>query len=191
MMELRDPAILRPTIIFGLATFAIGILITYLALAVDEDQRHVAAIGLFVQAICMTIGRYGSGRLGDRFGSSRLLAPSMMLCAIGMTLIVATGSTVAVLIGMAVFGLGVGGAQNSSMAMMFERAPRERYAQISVIWNVAYDAGMGIGAVGFGLATDLIGYQWGFALVAAILFATVLPAWRDGRTASPEPFPVT
>lgn len=182
MTELRDPAILRPTIIFGLATFAIGILITYLALAVPDDRRGIAAIGLFVQAVCTTVGRYGSGRLGDRLGSARLLAPSMLLCTIGMGLIVGTGSASAVLAGMAVFGFGLGGAQNSSLAMMFERAPRDRYAQVSVIWNIAYDAGMGIGAVGFGLATNLIGYQWGFAIVAVILLATIVPAWRDGQS---------
>ncbi|HYI25978.1 MAG TPA: MFS transporter [Thermomicrobiales bacterium] len=117
----------------------------------------------------------------DRFGRARLLAPSMVLSAIGMTLIVATGSTVSVLSGVVVFGFGPGGAQNSSLAMMFERAPRDRYAQFSVIWNIAYDAGVGIGAVGFGLATGIIGYQWwGIVLV---LFATV-PGSRRRQTSS-------
>jgi predicted MFS family arabinose efflux permease len=141
MTELREPGILQPTVIFGLSTFAVGILITYLALAVPEDRRHIAAIGLFVQAVCTAFGRYGSGRLGDRLGAGSLLAPSMLLCAVGMTLIVATGSTISILAGMAVFGLGLGGAQNTSLTMMFERAASDRYAQVSVIWNLAYDAG--------------------------------------------------
>jgi predicted MFS family arabinose efflux permease len=183
LTELRDPGILRPTVIFGLSTLSIGILVTYLALAVPEGSRNVAAIGLFIQAICTTVARWGAGRLGDRIGSSRLLAPSMLLCATGVLCLVATGSTGAVLAGMALFGLGLGGAQNASLAMMFERAGIGRIAQVSVIWNLAYDAGMGIGAVGFGLVSGVTGYPWGFAIVAALLFATVLPAWRDRHAA--------
>ena len=190
MAELRDPGIARPTVIFGCSTLAIGILVTYLALAVPEASPNVAAVGLFVQAVCTTVARWGAGRLGDRVGSRRLLAPSMLLCAIGLTGIVATGSAVAVVSGMAIFGLGLGGAQNASLAMLFERAGQNRIAQVSVIWNLAYDAGMGIGAVGFGALSGITGYPWGFAIIAAILFATVPAAWRDRRP-SLAPAPLT
>jgi len=179
MAELADPGILRPTVIFGCATLAVGILITYLALAVPEEMRSVAAFGLFVQAVGSSASRWVAGRLGDSIGASRLLAPSMLLAAVGVALIVATGNTLAVLVGAALFGLGLGSAQNASLAMMFERVPEARFAQVSVIWNIAYDAGMGIGAVGFGLVSGFTGYSWGFALVAALLFATVPVAWRD------------
>lgn len=179
MAELREPAIRRPMIVFGLSTFGVGIVITYLALAVPADARHVAAIALLVQAICTSAARWGVGRLGDRLGSERMLWPSMLLCAIGMLAIVMTTNAAAVIGGMALFGLGLGGAQNASLATMFARAPVERGAQVSVIWNLAYDAGMGLGAVGFGLVSGLAGYPWGFALVAVMLFLAVPLAWRD------------
>jgi len=182
MAELRDPGILGPTIIFGLSTFAVGILVTYLALAVPDDAGYLAAIGLFAQAICTSGARWGAGRLGDRIGSQRLLWPAMLLCAIGMLGVVATDTAFAVIGGMALFGLGLGSAQNASLAMMFERAHHARAAQVSVIYNLAYDAGMGIGAVGFGLVSDVVGYSWGFALVAAILFAAVPAARREGAS---------
>lgn len=178
--ELRDPGIARPTIIFSLSTLAVGILVTYLALAVPDESRSVAAMGLFVQAACTTLSRWGAGRLGDRIGSQRLLAPSMLLTAIGMGCLVPTGQSVAVLAGMALFGIGLGGAQNASLSMLFERARHDRVAQVSVIWNLAYDAGMGVGAVGFGLLSGMTGYAWGFALVSALLFATAPIAWYDG-----------
>jgi predicted MFS family arabinose efflux permease len=179
MAELRDPGILRPTVIFSLSTLAVGVLVTYLALAVPEDQRSIAAVGLLVQAIFTSISRWGAGRIGDRIGPSRLLGPAMLLCAIGVLCLVTTGNPLLVLTGMVLFGLGLGGAQNASLAIMFDRAPRERYAQVSVIWNIAYDAGKGIGAVGFGIVSGLTGYAWGFAIVAGLLFASVVPAWRD------------
>jgi hypothetical protein len=71
--------------------------------------------------------------------------------------------------------------------MMFERAHESRAAQVSVIWNLAYDAGMGIGAVGFGLVSGIVGYSWGFALVAAILAASVPVAWREAADNPPGP----
>jgi MFS family permease len=181
MAELADPVIARPAVIFALSTFGAGIVLTYLALAVPGETRYVAPAGLFVQAICTSVARWGAGRLGDRFGSRRLLAPSMLVAAIGMACIVATGSTTAVLAGMALFGLGLGGAQNASLAIMFERADKDRFAQVSVIWNLAYDAGLGIGAVGFGLLIGQTGYPWGFAIVAMILLASVVPAWLGRR----------
>jgi predicted MFS family arabinose efflux permease len=187
MAELLDPAIARPTVVFSIATLAIGILITYLALAVPDDARNVAAIGLLVQAICTALTRWGAGRLGDAVGSRRILAPSMLLAALGMVCIIATDSSVAVIGGMALFGIGFGGAQNASLAVMFDRAPRERFAQVSVIWNLAYDAGMGIGAVGFGLISRQTGYPWGFAMVAVLLFAAMILAALDRSPASAKP----
>jgi MFS family permease len=185
MAELRDLAILRPTIIFGLATLAVGVLTTYLALAMPEDKRGVAASGLLVQAIFTSLARWGSGRLGDRVGSARLLGPAMLFAAVGMLGIIRTDSALWVIIGMALFGIGLGGAQNASLAIMFERSRPERFAQISVIWNIAYDAGMGIGAVAFGFVTGLTSYPIGFALVAGLLFLAVIQAWRDRAPGGP------
>lgn len=179
MTELRTPSILRPTIVFGMSTLAVGILITYLALAVPDDMQGIAAIGLLIQAACSSASRWPSGRLGDRIGSQRLLAPSILLAAIGMLGVVATHNPALLLIGMAMFGLGLGGAQNSSLAVMFDRAAPGRDAQVSVVWNLAYDAGMGIGAVGFGILSGWVGYSAGFAVIAALLFVAVIPAWND------------
>jgi hypothetical protein len=38
---------------------------------------------------------------------------------------------------------------------------------VSLIWNLAFDAGMGLGAVGFGLVTGLMGYPFGILLPAS------------------------
>lgn len=187
LSELTEPKIVRPTIVFSLSTLAVGILITYLALAVPDDTRNVAAIGLFVQGLCTAVARWAVGRLGDQVGSHRLLAPSMFVAAIGMLFIVATGCAFMVITGMALFGLGFGGSQNASLAILFDHAPRYRFAQVSVIWNLAYDAGMGIGAVGFGLLSRQVEYSLGFLAVAAILFAAFVLSLLDrGPVPSPS-----
>ena len=179
MTEIRTRSILQPAVVFAISTLALGILITYLALAVPDSMQGIAAVALLVQAVCTSVTRWASGRLGDRIGSHRILSPSILLTAVGMLGVVATDNTPLLLIGMALFGFGLGGAQNSSLAVMFDRAAPGREAQVSVLWNLAFDAGMGIGAVGFGLLSGMVGYPTGFAIIAALLFAAVIPARLD------------
>ncbi|WP_206061662.1 hypothetical protein [Nonomuraea basaltis] len=62
---------------------------------------------------------------------------------------------------------------------MFERGEP---SQVSALWNLAYDAGMGAGALGFGHT----GYPAGFVLVAALITVT-LPLTRVRPACAPLP----
>ena len=62
--------------------------------------------------------------------------------------------------GSVIFGPGFGVAQNASLSLMYERAPASGYDAVSALWNLSYDAGMGLGAVGFGLLAGGTGYPW-------------------------------
>jgi len=53
------------------------------------------------------------------------------------------------------------------------------YDTASALWNLAYDAGYGIGAVAFGVVAATTGYVPAFAVTAIIIMIAVLPAWRD------------
>jgi predicted MFS family arabinose efflux permease len=103
----------------------------------------------------------------------------MVVAGVGLAAVAATDVPVLVLIGLTVFGLGFGAVQNASIAVMFARAERRHVAHISVLWNLAFDAGMGIGAVGFGLVSDQIGYPAGFLIMAGLTLVAVVPAWKD------------
>jgi predicted MFS family arabinose efflux permease len=82
---------------------------------------------------------------------------------------------------MLVFGAGFGAAQTATLALMLERVPASEYARVSALWNVAYDAGWGAGAVGFGLVVGTTGYAAAFGLTALVLVGSVLAAARAGR----------
>jgi predicted MFS family arabinose efflux permease len=62
---------------------------------------------------------------------------------------------------------------------MFERVAPEGYDMVSAVWNLAYDAGMGVGAAGFGLLAGRTGYPGAFAIVAGLIVAALSPVWRD------------
>jgi predicted MFS family arabinose efflux permease len=87
---------------------------------------------------------------------------------------------------MVLFGAGFGVMQNASLSLMFERVSRSSYSAVSAIWNLAYDAGMGLGAATFGLIVGQIGYPIAFALTSAVMLLALAPAWRDvhGPTAN-------
>jgi predicted MFS family arabinose efflux permease len=173
---IRNPAILTPTIVFGISTLAAGVIIAYLALAVGEG---VAAIGLFLYGASSSLARWVGGRVADAIGSGTILWWGMVVAGVGLAAVAATDVPVLVLIGLTVFGLGFGAVQNASIAVMFARAERRHVAHISVLWNLAFDAGMGIGAVGFGLVSDQIGYPAGFLIMAGLTLVAVVPAWKD------------
>ncbi|MFJ9527618.1 MFS transporter [Streptomyces cyaneofuscatus] len=179
-------SLVRPTLILGAATFASGVLVTFLPLALLGGPSHLAVVALLVQASVAPLARWGAGWWGDRRGSSSLLLPAVLAVALGTAGLVRLESPVTVIVSMVLFGAGFGAVQNVTLATMFERVPCSGFGRVSVVWNLAFDAGMGLGAVGFGLLIDRTGYPWGFAVTAVLLLAVLVPAWHDRRYVQAE-----
>jgi MFS family permease len=173
---LRDGALRRPVIVFGVMAMAGGVVATFLPLAAAGPLVPVA---LLIQAAGAPAARWYAGRYGDRHGHGRLLLPSVLLTAIGAASLALMDQPVAVIGGMILFGLGFGAAQNVALAVMFDRVPRDGYSRVSALWSVSYDAGWGMGAIAFGTVAGVTGYPTAFGLVALCLLAVLVPAYRD------------
>jgi MFS family permease len=171
----------RPVLVFSATTLAAGVAVTFLPLAMPTDVRVWAPVALLVQSIASPAARWAAGRLGDRYGSGRLLVPAMLLSAAGTGLLFFVGSPIAVIVGMGLFGIGFGVAQNVTLALMVERSPRSDFGRVSAMWNLGYDGGMGVGAVGYGFLLGVVGYPVAFAVIAAVVLAAVVPALLDRR----------
>jgi predicted MFS family arabinose efflux permease len=169
---LRSPALTRPAVTFSAVTMAIGIVVTFLPLALPR-AADVAALSLLVQPAAAIGGRWLAGRYGDRHGSAALLAPGVLVAAAGVAMLSVTAVPAAVIAGGAVFGAGVGVTQNASQTLMYGRVPESGYAAAGAIWNLAYDGGMGLGAAWFGIVAARTGYPAAFALTAAVLPAVL------------------
>ncbi|MFD1536764.1 MFS transporter [Nonomuraea guangzhouensis] len=165
----------RPTLIFAAVTLAVGVLVTFLPLA---GSPGLASAALLAQSLGTPLARWWAGRIGDGHGSERLLVPGILVTAAGVALQVWAGEPVAVVAGMAMFGVGFGVLQNATLALMLERGPS---GPVSALWNLAYDAGMGVGAMGFGLFIGHTGYPVGFAVTAALVAATLPLALKRTR----------
>jgi len=84
LAALRTPDLARPAVTFSVVTMAVGIVVTFLPLAVTRTAADVAALALLVQPAAAIGGRWLAGRYGDRHGPARLLAPGVLLAAAGM-----------------------------------------------------------------------------------------------------------
>lgn len=176
---LRNPALVRPAAVFSASTMAVGVLVTFLPLAITARSAAVAAIALFVEPAAATLARWAAGRIGDRHGQARLLCPGVLLSAAGMAPLAAIHTPVLVIGGAACFGVGFGLLQNATLALMYARVSPDGYGTVSAIWNAAYDAGMGGGATGIGLLVAHTGYPAAFALTAALVIPALIPACRE------------
>ena len=167
---LRDPGQLRPALIFLLTAVGAGIVVTFLPLAVKGSGR-LAALALLAHTVAIVAARWWAGRYGGRghLGQSRLLSSGVVIAAAGMFGLALTQSDIAVATGSVLLGVGFGIAQNSSLTLMFERVSAGGYDMVSALWNLAYDAGLGIGAAGFGVLVTRTGYPAAFALVAGLM----------------------
>ena len=179
---LRTGGLVRPAVVFATTALAAGIVVTFLPLAVPSAWASVVAVALFVQPAASTAARWMAGRYGDRHGAARLVLPALLLSAAGMLITALTGSPVAVVAGVAVFGIGFGVAQNATLSLMYARVPASGYSTVTALWNLAYDGGMGVGAVGFGALAAWTGYPGAFAVTAVLMLAALAPAIRDRRT---------
>ena len=185
---LRTPSIVRPALVFATTTVAGGIVVTFLPLAATGNAGGFAATALLVQAVAATATRWCAGRLSDRLGPGRLLLPGLLVAAAGVAfVVVATPFTL--IAGMVLFGAGFGIVQSTSLSAMLARVPGSRFTAVGAIWNIAYDAGWGLGSTAFGLVAVQTGYPVAFGLTAGAMLTAVLPAWRDRRPPSPTPSP--
>ncbi|MEU6173999.1 MFS transporter [Streptantibioticus parmotrematis] len=188
---LRTAELLRPVVVFAVTALVAGIVVTFLPLAVPVPATSLVAAALFVQPAAATLARWLAGRHGDRHGSAGLVLPGLLLSAAGTALMALTRDPVAVIAGVGLFGIGFGVAQNATLTLMYARVPAAGYGTVSALWNVAYDAGMGLGAVVFGRLAARTGYPWAFGLTAVVMLGALVPALTDraaaARAASADP----
>jgi len=178
--SLRSGGMLRPGLVFAATTVAAGVVASFLPLAAGVSAG-VATLGLFAQALTATASRWWAGRRGDRHGHAGLLIPGLLTAAAGMASLIWVSAPVVVIAGMCLFGIGFGIAQNTTFALMLDRAPASGYGTASALWNLAYDAGYGTGPIVFGVFVAHTGYPAAFALTGLLILAALVPAVRDRR----------
>lgn len=168
----------RPTVLLIGVTLAGGALITF---APQMSSSPIAtAGGLVLLTVTAAISRWRIGTLADRYGMAPFLWPLVLLTVIGLALTALAvqnpGDTQVFLFlgAMALVGIAYGGLQNLTLLLALAVARRQEYGAASAVWNVGFDAGMGLGSVLVGAIAA--GYSFSLALlVAAAISLATLP----------------
>ncbi len=169
-----------PAAVLLVVTLASAGLLTFLPIA--RPDGAVATLALLVFGITGALSRWGGGVLSDRIGTRLLLPGSLVVGAAGLVLL-AVGLDVdaVVVVGAGVFGVSYGGVQNTSLVVAMARAGERGTTTASAVWNAAYDAGTGIGALAVGVLAAVLGLDLAYAVLAASLVLTVPLALRVTR----------
>jgi predicted MFS family arabinose efflux permease len=169
--------------VFSLSACSVGIAVTFLPLAALDPSGTTVPAALLAHGVLAAASRWWTGRRGDEAGSTRQLVPGTLLSIGGLALL-ALSSPAALVMGMALLGVGFGIAQSASLQRMFAPGSGGRldHDLVSTVWNLAYDAGMGLGAAAFGWLAVRAGYPAGFAIAAGLLSVlTLASATARGR----------
>jgi predicted MFS family arabinose efflux permease len=179
---LRQGSILRLAIIFTVGSLASGLLVTYLPIAAGASiTSGMAALALLINQLTATITRLAAGRYSDKRDVRELLLPAIAAGVAGLLIILFAPEWI--LVGAGLFGLAYGVLQHGTLHLMFETAGASGYSAASAIWNIAYDLGLGFGALVFGL----LGADYALGVSAALLaIAAIAVGRRSGSSASSQ-----
>jgi MFS family permease len=166
------------TVTFGVVAMAGGVLPTFLPLSA---AAHLVAVALLVQSCTTPLARWAVSRLDERHNRLLLLL-GVAAASAGVLGMVWAARPAPLVAASVLFGAGFGAVQHVTLALMFTRVPASGYRRVSMLWNLAYDAGMGVGAVVFGVLVDRGGFGWAYGLLAAAVLMVVLPAMRATRS---------
>jgi MFS family permease len=165
-----------PAVVLFVVTLSGGGIMTFLPQAVSTSL--LASASLLTIGAVAAVSRWWIGRIGDRTGADRLMAPLLGLTSVGLVL---TALSVGeadrpwlLLVAMAVVGFGYGALQNVTLVCAFAQVEPRHYGSASAVWNIGFDSGTGLGAVMLGLIAGAAGFPAGF-VVSAVVVAACIP----------------
>jgi predicted MFS family arabinose efflux permease len=162
-------AILAVSLVRGLG-FAICVVVGgALVAALVPPERRGEGLGLFG----IVVGVPGGVLAGLR-------APALHRPALAFS---ATAMASGVVVTFLPLALPRGSGGLAAMTLMLSRVAPSTYGTVSAIWKLAYDAGIGVGAFGFGVVAARTGYPPAFAVTAALMLAALV--LRPARPARP------
>lgn len=192
-----DPEILRFVIGNALLTLGLGGLKSFVVLWLTEglDKSMTFTAGaMTVVAVGTVVGALLSGKLGDRFGPGRVLAIS--LCVFGIGLSVGTFSTSVPVLAVAFpfIALAGGAAVALPYALLLELTPDKKHGIVAGLFDASSGVGTLLGPTLTGLAIDVLrpyfpashGYAAMWPVLSLSVIGSTIILWSAGNTARKE-----
>ena len=180
-------ALVPPTLVLFAVTMAGGGLITFAPLLASPTTAMALLFGM---GLTTALSRWLVGRVADRHGAKRFLAPLLLVAAAAMAgcaWAVDHASPVALVVAATVLGISYGALQNLTLVAAFDAAGPGRIAVASAGWNIGFDAGTATGAVAAGALAASWSFPVAFGVMAAVLLAAVFATISPGRLSARRP----
>jgi MFS family permease len=177
---LRTGALVRPTLVFALGIISYGALVSYL----PQSFAGSAALMLLLFGVVQALFRGLAGRLPAGAMQHHLLLVAAAAALSGVLLLwwaTRVASTALAYTGLLWLGVGLGMLATASLAALAGRGTDRSQIGPSVLWNVAFDAGIAAGGILFALAAHSNSSSSVYALCALLLAGAVVIALQDGR----------
>jgi MFS family permease len=146
-------------------------------------------VGLLAFTGAAAASRWAAGGVADRFGATVGIAPLLFTGALGLAAIALgadsthdTPGRALVISGLFLAGVAYGGLQNLTLAQAFTAAGEPARSSVSIVWNLSFDAGTGLGAFAAGAVATATSYSVAFG-VLALATGFVGGGWARGRPA--------
>ncbi|RZT91641.1 putative MFS family arabinose efflux permease [Advenella incenata] len=157
------------------------------AILTFASQITADAASATIALLCLTgfatPTRWAFGSLSDRYPARYLIFGLALACCLGMAVLGASvlESSAAwdlalLYLGSTLLGVSYGGMQSATLVCAYRLAGNSRLAQVSVLWNVTFDLGTGLGAMLTGIIAATTGFAaaFGFLSIAAVLSAILI-----------------
>ncbi|MGC4243562.1 MAG: MFS transporter [Herbaspirillum sp.] len=150
-----------------------GAIMTFAPQFVAEAVLTLVALLVFTAAAAFS--RWLAGGWADRHGAKTFIVPALCIAVLGLVAIAggmagSAGNVSQVLLvaGALLVGTSFGTMQNVTLVRAFELAGEQAKGTASTAWNVAFDAGTGIGAMAIGALATRTSFAFSFVLLAAM-----------------------
>ncbi len=170
-------ALMAPTlsVITMLAMFAVAIPSLRAEFSLTEDVASWLQVA-YAMPFMMSMPLYG--RLANGLGARRLLLLGLALFTSGTVLLMFLDTLPMIFLARAIQGIGAGGVNPMSMAIIMHHAPDNRRGNMLGTWNsIGPISGM-LGPLAGGVLIDLFGWRSIFGLALAVAIPAMVLAWR-------------
>jgi MFS family permease len=178
--RLIHPAGLFPGFISLLGLWGMAGFFTFLPLHARELGMDGAGLPLVLYAMIVVVLRVIGARWPDRFGAATVSGVALVVTALGLGLIGLLPSVEGLILGTAVFAIGVAFIMPALLALAVSRVPPTERGTVAGTVTVFLDVSFGVAPVVLGLLANRAGYEptFLFSAVLAALGALLLFARR-------------
>jgi MFS family permease len=151
-----------------LVSFGYGGITSFVAIYAKENGVTPPSLYFTVVACAMVFTRPFAGTLADRVGPLKVLAPCLLLAALGYALLAIGGSKGMLILSALVFGTGFGSAYPAFAAFVMRHVHETKRAAAFGGILAALDTGIGSGSITLGWIIQRYGFSAAYGTAACV-----------------------